>query len=100
VTAASSALRSCNYFQIGERFAVEKNAAALDAYRASLACFQLYLEHGSGPFITRVEVGQPGSGDAGHRRLAHRHAAPVVRGGPTADRPTDRQRLTDVGSET
>ncbi len=56
VTAASSALRACNYFQIGERFAVEKNAAALDAYRASLACFQLYLEHGSGPSITRVEV--------------------------------------------
>jgi dienelactone hydrolase len=55
-TAASSALRACNYYQIGERFAVVKNEAALDAYRTSLACFQTFIEHGSGPSMTRVEV--------------------------------------------
>jgi dienelactone hydrolase len=55
-TAASSALRACNYYQIGERFAVDKNEAALNAYRKSLACFQTYIEHSSGPSITRVEV--------------------------------------------
>lgn len=55
-TAASTALRACSYYQIGERFAVDKNDAALDAYRKSLACFELYVLHGDGPRITRVEV--------------------------------------------
>jgi alpha-beta hydrolase superfamily lysophospholipase len=60
-TAASYALRACNYFQIGERFAVTKDDAALDAYRRSLDCFGIWVEHGSGPSMERVEV--PFEGD-------------------------------------
>jgi alpha-beta hydrolase superfamily lysophospholipase len=55
-TAASSALRACSYHQIGERFAVTKDEAALSAYRRSLECFALFAEHGGGPDITRVDV--------------------------------------------
>ncbi len=55
-TAASAALRACNYIQIGERFAVTKDEAALSAYTRSLECFRTYVEHGSGSRIEAVEI--------------------------------------------
>lgn len=55
-SAANAALRACNYYQIGERFAVEKDEAALAAYRKSLECFRTYLEHGSGSETEVVEI--------------------------------------------
>jgi alpha-beta hydrolase superfamily lysophospholipase len=55
-SAASVALRACNYYQIGERFAVTKDKAALDAYQRSLECFRTYIQHGHGSETEIVEI--------------------------------------------
>ena len=56
LTAASTALRACNYFQTGERFRLPKDDAALIAYRRSLRAFEIYAEHNADLRIERVEI--------------------------------------------
>jgi pimeloyl-ACP methyl ester carboxylesterase len=56
LTAAGDYLRACDYYQIGERFRLPKDEAALEVYRESLACFRRYAELTDGPLIEPVEV--------------------------------------------
>ncbi|MHB1987787.1 MAG: alpha/beta hydrolase family protein [Acidimicrobiales bacterium] len=57
-SAASAYLRACTYYQVGERFRLPKDKAALDAYSASLECFRRFaaFESRHGLVIERVEV--------------------------------------------
>lgn len=57
-SAAAAFLRACTYYQIGERFRLPKDAAALGAYRSSLECFERFaaLESEHGRPIERVEI--------------------------------------------
>lgn len=58
LTAAASYLRACTYYQVGERFRLPKDGAALRAYSASLECFGCFAaikcEHGQ--VIEHVEI--------------------------------------------
>ena len=58
VSAAASYLRACTYYQVGERFALPKDAEALRAYSASLGCFGRFaaLETEQGRGIEAVEI--------------------------------------------
>lgn len=56
LTAASTALRACNYLQTGERFRLPKDDAALAAYRRSLRAFEIYAEHNADFRVERVEI--------------------------------------------
>ena len=56
LTASARYLRACSYYQIGERFRLPKDPAALDAYRSSLLCFERFGALSDGPTIERVEI--------------------------------------------
>ena len=56
LTAAGDYLRASGYYQIGERFRLPKDDAALEVYRQSLDCFRRYAELTDAPAIEPVEV--------------------------------------------
>lgn len=56
LTAAEAYLRACCYYQMGERFRLPKDTAALSVYRESVDCFRLFAERIDGPRIEPVEV--------------------------------------------
>jgi dienelactone hydrolase len=56
LTAAEAYQRACCYYQVGERFRLPKDDAALAAYRDSVACFKRFAERIDGPAIVPVEV--------------------------------------------
>jgi alpha-beta hydrolase superfamily lysophospholipase len=56
LTAASTALRACNYLQAGERFRLPKDDMATEIYRRSLRAFEIYAEHNTELRIERVGV--------------------------------------------
>lgn len=56
LTASGGYLRASGYYQIGERFRLPKDDAALEVYRQSLACFRRYAELTDWPVIEPVEV--------------------------------------------
>jgi dienelactone hydrolase len=56
LTAAEAYLRACCYYQMGERFRLPKDEAALGVYRDSVDCFRRYAERIDAPRIEPVEV--------------------------------------------
>lgn len=62
VTAAGLYLRACSYLQMGERFRIPKDDAALDAYRTAVDCFRRFARLTGRPRIEQVEVPYGGGG--------------------------------------
>lgn len=56
LTAAGAYLRACCCYQIGERFRLPKDEAALDVYRRSVTCFKRYASLTDAPSIESVEI--------------------------------------------
>jgi hypothetical protein len=55
-TAASLYLRACAQYQHAEHFRHPKDAAAMDTFRRSLACFEKFMSLTDRPRIEKVEV--------------------------------------------
>jgi dienelactone hydrolase len=56
LTAAEAYLRACCYYQMGERFRLPKDDAALAVYRSSIECFERYADLIDRPPVDPVEV--------------------------------------------
>jgi len=56
LSAANSFQRACTYYQMGERFRLPKDKAALGAYKESIRCFRRYAALTDRPSITPVEI--------------------------------------------
>ena len=56
LTAASTWLRACSAYQIGERFRTHKDDAALATFRRSVACFGRFAALTDRPLVEPVEV--------------------------------------------
>ena len=65
-TAASAYLRSCCYYQWGERFRTPKDAAALSAYKTAVDCFHKFVQLTDRPRIEIVEVPYEGASLPGY----------------------------------
>lgn len=65
-TAASAYLRSCCYYQWGERFRTPKDEAALNAYKTAVDCFQKFVRLTDRPRIEIVEVPYEGKSLPGY----------------------------------
>lgn len=56
LTAAGTALRACNYLQVGERFRFPKDEIGTASYKRSLRAFAIFAEHNVELLIERVNV--------------------------------------------
>lgn len=56
LTAAEAYQRACCYYQMGERFRLPKDDAALAVYRESVDCFKRFAERIDAPRIEPVEI--------------------------------------------
>lgn len=65
-TAASAYLRSCCYYQWGERFRTPKDEAALGAYKTAVDCFHRFVRLTDRPRIEIVEVPYEGKSLPGY----------------------------------